>query len=156
MAAGTHSRSSGAFYGASCPLVAGLFVLVEALERAGAQELAVSALRNLDRLTAATGSLAASFGVALLSNIANTLPSGLLTAGALQGSDAPEHIRRALLIGVDLGPNLSVTGSLATILWLSALRREGEHVSAVQFLKAGIVVMTPALALAALASLIFG
>ncbi len=42
----------------------------------------------------------------------------------------------AILIGVDLGPNLSVTGSLATILWLIVLRREGEHVGAMQFLKA--------------------
>ena len=42
----------------------------------------------------------------------------------------PEAVRAAVLIGVDLGPNLSVTGSLATILWLAALRREGEHVDA--------------------------
>jgi arsenical pump membrane protein len=136
------------------PLVAGLFILVEAVNRAGAREMAASALRDLATLSTVAGSLAASFGVALLSNIANNLPSGLLTAGALQGSDTPEHIRRALLIGVDLGPNLSVTGSLATILWLSALRREGQHVSALTFLKAGAVVMTPALALAALTSLL--
>jgi arsenical pump membrane protein len=57
----------------------------------------------------------------------------------------------AILIGVDLGPNLSVTGSLATILWLIVLRREGEHVSALRFLKLGIVVMPPALLLSLLA-----
>jgi arsenical pump membrane protein len=136
------------------PLVAGLFILVEALDRAGAQQLATTALQYLDKLPNAAGSLAASFGVALLSNIANNLPSGLLAAGALQGSPAPEHIRQALLIGVDLGPNLSVTGSLATILWLSALRREGQQVSAWTFLKAGAVVMTPALALATLTTLL--
>ncbi|WP_408518544.1 ArsB/NhaD family transporter [Paraburkholderia madseniana] len=39
------------------------------------------------------------------------------------------------MIGVDLGPNLSVTGSLATILWLNALRRDGIEVSALSFLK---------------------
>ena len=33
----------------------------------------------------------------------------------------------AMLIGVDLGPNLSITGSLATILWLVAMRREGQR-----------------------------
>jgi len=53
-----------------------------------------------------------------------------------------------VLIGVDLGPNLSVTGSLATILWLTALRREGHGVSARTFLKIGLLVMPPALVLA--------
>jgi arsenical pump membrane protein len=60
----------------------------------------------------------------------------------------PEHVRAAVLIGVDLGPNLSVTGSLATILWLTALRREGLLVTAWSFLKLGALVMPPALALA--------
>ena len=56
-----------------------------------------------------------------------------------------------MLIGVDLGPNLSVTGSLATILWLVVLRREGLHVGAWSFLRLGIVVMPPALVLAIVA-----
>ena len=51
-------------------------------------------------------------------------------------------------IGIDLGPNLSVTGSLATILWLTAIRREGEQVSAWTFLRLGAVVMPVALLLA--------
>jgi arsenical pump membrane protein len=46
---------------------------------------------------------------------------------------------------VDLGPNLSVTGSLATLLWLIAIRREGENVSGWQFLALGALVMPPAL-----------
>jgi arsenical pump membrane protein len=56
----------------------------------------------------------------------------------------------AVLIGVDLGPNLSVTGSLATILWLSALRREGLSIGTWAFLKIGSVVMIPALVLSLL------
>ena len=43
---------------------------------------------------------------------------------------------------------MSVTGSLATILWLTALRRENLHVDAWTFLKLGIVIMPPALLLA--------
>ena len=39
-------------------------------------------------------------------------------------------MQSAVVIRVDLGPNLSVTGSLATILWLIAIHREGENVSA--------------------------
>jgi arsenical pump membrane protein len=57
----------------------------------------------------------------------------------------------AILIGVDLGPNLSVTGSLATILWLIALRREGVNTASLQFLRVGLIVMTPALLLSLLA-----
>ncbi|MEO7055435.1 MAG: ArsB/NhaD family transporter, partial [Caldimonas sp.] len=62
-------------------------------------------------------------------------------------------VRSAVMIGVDLGPNLSVTGSLATILWLIAIRREGENVSAWQFLKVGMVAM-PATLVPALAAIV--
>ena len=55
-----------------------------------------------------------------------------------------------MLVGIDLGPNLSVTGSLATILWLTALRRENLQVSAWNFLKVGVIVMPLALLLAGL------
>ena len=81
----------------------------------------------------------------------NNLPSGLLAGGALQTVHVPPYVRDAVLIGVDLGPNLSVTGSLATVLWLIALRREGQQMSAWQFLRTGLVVMPPALFLSTLA-----
>jgi arsenical pump membrane protein len=133
------------------PLVAGLFVLVESLNRVGAQRDAATALLWCANLPHIVGALCASFGIAGLSNVMNNLPSGLLAGGALQAMPTSPHIRDAVLIGVDLGPNLSVTGSLATVLWLIALRREGEQVSAWQFLKAGLIVMPPALLLATIA-----
>jgi arsenical pump membrane protein len=49
------------------------------------------------------------------------------------------------MIGVDLGPNLSVTGSLATILWLLALRKEKLDVSFWRFLQVGAIAMPVAL-----------
>jgi arsenical pump membrane protein len=51
------------------------------------------------------------------------------------------------MIGVDLGPNLSVTGSFATILWLIALRKGELDVSFWDFLKIGAVSMPVALLL---------
>jgi arsenical pump membrane protein len=68
----------------------------------------------------------------------------------------PQIVTDALLIGVDLGPNLSITGSLATLLWLAAIRREGEDVSFWRFLKVGAAVMPPALALAIGARVLMG
>jgi len=86
--------------------------------------------------------------LALASNLINNLPMGLITGSAVNGADVGMLVRSAATIGIDLGPNLSVTGSLATILWLTAIRREGEHVSAWTFLRLGAVVMPVALLLA--------
>ena len=69
----------------------------------------------------------------------------------VHASQANDAMAGAVLIGIDLGPNLLITGSLATILWLSALRREGIDITAWAFIKLGAVVMTPAL----IASLLF-
>jgi arsenical pump membrane protein len=131
------------------PMVAGLFVLVEALNTAGALRDIAGALKTFSEYRPMAGSLSASFSVAFLSNVMNNLPSGLLTGSAIQTASFPDHIRNAVLVGIDLGPNLSVTGSLATVLWLIALRREGEHVGAWTFFEAGVLVMPPALFLAA-------
>jgi arsenical pump membrane protein len=87
-------------------------------------------------------------GLGVIANLANNLPAGLLAGHALAAAPVAPHIASAALIGVDLGPNLSVTGSLATILWLTALRREGEPMSAWRFLRLGAVIMPPALLLA--------
>jgi len=86
--------------------------------------------RDAPAFTAWAPALVTGFG----SNIANNLPVGVLSGAAIQIDSPPPLVTDAVLIGVDLGPNLSVTGSLATVLWLVALRREGEHVSALQFL----------------------
>nr|WP_282571902.1 arsenic transporter [Roseomonas acroporae] len=130
------------------PLVAGLFVLVEALERTGL----LATLARLLRDTAAADPALAGWGggvlVALASNLVNNLPAGLLAGAVVAAAEVPPRIAGAILIGVDLGPNLSVTGSLATILWLVAIRRAGLDIGAWQFLRLGALVMPPALLLA--------
>ena len=75
----------------------------------------------------------------------NNLPVGLIGGAAVRASHVTGGIVHVVLIGVDLGPNLSVTGSLATILWLIALRREHVEISALEFLKVGMVAMPLAL-----------
>jgi arsenical pump membrane protein len=78
---------------------------------------------------------------ALGSNLTNNLSMGLIAATVAHAAQLPSQLTGALLIGVDLGPNLSITGSLATILWLVAIRREGENVSALKFLGLGSLIM---------------
>ncbi len=138
------------------PLVAGLFVLVEALNQTGVIALISALLRETAAQSVATAAWSAGLIVAVASNLANNLPIGLIAGGAVQSDHTADQITRALLIGVDLGPNLSVTGSLATIFWLSVLRREGHKVSAATFLRLGIVVMPAALIVALAASFVHG
>ena len=130
------------------PLVAGLFVLVEGLEQSGVIG-ALSAwlhthVQQAPRATAAVAGLVIGFAC----NLVNNLPAGLLAGTAVHAAAVSPNIAGSILIGVDLGPNLSVTGSLATILWLAALRREGIQVRARDFLQLGMLVMPPALLLA--------
>jgi arsenical pump membrane protein len=132
------------------PLVAGLFVMVEALVKTGAISHLAAFLQTAVENSPVQAAWGAGILVSIADNIANNLPVGLV-AGSVAGSDhLPPSVLSAMLIGVDLGPNLSVTGSLATILWLVALRREKIDVTAWRFLQVGMLVTPPAL-LAALA-----
>ena len=72
--------------------------------------------------------------------------SRVVTKRDLPADDLPDFAKSIV------GPNLSVTGSLATILWLAALRREGVQVRALDFLRLGLLVMPPALILSLIAS----
>ena len=136
------------------PLVAGLFIIVEALKDAGTLRIAQDTLQIVSAWPVFRGDLAGAFGVALISNLMNNLPVGLIGANALEHAHIPASMKNAFLIGVDLGPNLSVTGSLATILWLITLRKEGFQVTAWTFLKFGVLVMPLAL-IAAVVALVF-
>ncbi len=127
------------------PLVAGLFVIVEALNKTGIiQQL--SAILQTSLTNSLTGTvwlsgLVTAYGC----NVMNNLPAGLIVSDAIQLHHFPEIIKRAILIGIDLGPNLSITGSLATILWMVALRREGISINGWTFLKLGAIIMSAAL-----------
>lgn len=135
------------------PLVAGLFVLVQALEATGVLKMLGDDLKMLAQRSDIEAGWVAGSIVAVMTNLVNNLPAGLLAGAAVQTAHVHDKVAGAILIGVDLGPNLSVTGSLATILWLTAIRREGEDVSAWTFLKLGMLAMPPAL-VAALAGLL--
>lgn len=130
------------------PLVAGLFVLVAGLTRTGLIEQIGDALGRAASASATGTALGAGVILAFASNLMNNLPAGLIASSAIGVAHPPRVVTDALLIGVDVGPNLSVTGSLATILWLVALRREGLQVGFFRFLRVGWLVMPPALLLA--------
>ena len=131
-------------------------MLVEALGHTGV----TAAIRSLLNDTLTVSSTGATWETGLLlafaCNLMNNLPVGLIAGSVMAADHIPLQIAVPALIGVDLGPNLSITGSLATILWLAALRREGQDIGAWPFLRLGAVVMVPALLLSIMTLLVIG
>jgi arsenical pump membrane protein len=137
------------------PLVAALFVIVEAVKTAGAMDVLHHVMVRAGGWPPIDGAFAIGGVIGFGTNLVNNLPLGLIAGAGLQS--APFHLvlAKAVLIGIDLGPNLSITGSLATILWLMAIRRDGLHVSGREFFKAGMIVMPVSLLVTLTAALVF-
>lgn len=126
-------------------LVAALFIMVDAIESMGALKFTTEVLHRAEQLGTTGAAMAVGFLVGVANNLVNNLPLGLIAGGTIQTAHMKGLIANAVLIGVDLGPNLSVTGSLATILWLLALRKCDIEVSFWKFLKVGAIAMPVAL-----------
>ncbi len=81
------------------------------------------------------GGLAALLGIAavaaVLSNIVNNLPAVLVLL-PLVAASGPAGVL-AVLIGVNIGPNLTYVGSLSNLLWRKVLHQQGEPTSAREF-----------------------
>ncbi|HVS84415.1 MAG TPA: SLC13 family permease, partial [Gaiellaceae bacterium] len=76
--------------------------------------------------------------------VVNNLPAAVLLS-----AHAPTH-PRALLLGLDLGPNLAITGSLSALLWLQVARRHGARPSALRYSLLGLALVPLTLAAALL------
>jgi arsenical pump membrane protein len=108
----------------------------------------------VDSLLPHGASLPALLGVAavsaVLANLVNNLPATLIIV-AVVSSSAPGGVL-AMLIGVNVGPNLTYVGSLATLLWRRIVHAHDEDVDTREFLKLGALTV-PATLVAATAAL---
>jgi arsenical pump membrane protein len=132
-------------------LVAGLLVLVQGLENVGVTPLLARLL-----LLGGTNKVASAYSsvvtAAIGSNLMNNLPATFVLTATI--GHVPDAALRGILaygtiIGADLGPNITVVGSLSTMLWLLILRRRGVAVSALDFIKLGAPVTLLVLACSA-------
>ena len=83
---------------------------------------------------------------AVLANLVNNLPATLILLSAL-GPHPHPGVLLAVLLGVNIGPNATYLGSLATLLWRRVVIRHGEHPKAREFHALGA--LTTPLSLAA-------
>ncbi|MGB5794599.1 MAG: ArsB/NhaD family transporter [Mycolicibacter algericus] len=109
-----------------------------------------------DRMSAllpAGSGLAALLGVAavaaVLANLVNNLPATLVLA-PLVAPAGPVAVL-AVLIGVNIGPNLTYAGSLSNLLWRRVLRRYGVPAGVGEYTRLGLCTVPPTLLAAVLA-----
>ena len=113
------------------------------LATAAAQHLPVEQLLSIRGIP---GKLATVGVLAVSSNAINNLPALLVT---LPGLDAHHDQIWSVLLGVNLGPTLWVTGALSTLLWQATMRRLGHPVSAIRYARTAVRVGAPAIIAAA-------
>lgn len=127
----------------------GMYVVVYGLRNAGLTDWLSEALQQL----AASGLFAATAGMgliaAVLSALMNNLPTVMIGALAVDATPSEGIMREALIyanvIGTDLGPKMTPIGSLATLLWLYILSRQGVRITWGYYFKIGIVLTLPTL-----------
>jgi arsenical pump membrane protein len=120
------------------PFLFGVLVLATALARAGVTENLAAIYTDTPAPLATVAGVAAG-GSALIGNH----PMALLHSLALDGW--PDRYVFSALVGGDLGPRLLPIGSLAGLLWLHALRRQGIQVPLGTFVRVGFIVTIPSL-----------
>jgi arsenical pump membrane protein len=82
---------------------------------------------------------ASSVGSAAIGAVASVLVNNL-PAAVLLGSRLPAH-PRSLLLGLDIGPNLAVTGSLSALIWWQSARSASARPSAIRYSMVGVVLV---------------
>jgi arsenical pump membrane protein len=113
--------------------VLGLGIIVQAASSNGLE----TAVRAVLPTGASLPELLAIAGLsAVFANLVNNLPATLMLIPVAATAAGPGPVL-ATLIGVNVGPNLTYVGSLATLLWRRVLRAEDTDVEPGEFLRLG-------------------
>lgn len=132
--------------------IAGMFVVVRAIDETGLTYRLGHLLLHLSGGTKLGAVLVGTFGAALGTNLINNVPMAVVMNSSLMSLESAAPAVRhgfvaATMFGCDLGPNLTTVGSLATMLWLLILRQRDVDVSGLDYFKVGVLV-TPLMLLA--------
>ena len=138
-----------------------LALLVRGLENREVTQVIGEAVTHVSSAGALWAVLAVSFCTAIGANLVNNWSMMMISVSSLasMSSTVPSFDRSliyASVLGADLGPNITILGSLSSMLWLVLLRQRGLDIRQVQYIKLGLTVMPLMLITSALCVYICG